>query len=121
MYKYKAKLIKIIDGDTLDAMIDLGFNIWIKKRIRLANINAFECRTRDKEVKKKGLKAKEALAEVLLQSENEFLLTSEGVGKYGRCLGIIQTLNCYIKTSKYHGKSINDFLLKEGHAKKYIP
>ena len=49
MYSYTAKLIKVIDGDTIDAMIDLGFNVWIKKRIRLAGINAYESRTRDKE------------------------------------------------------------------------
>ena len=40
MYEYKAKLIKVVDGDTLDAMIDLGFDIWVKKRIRLDGIDA---------------------------------------------------------------------------------
>ena len=52
MYQYKAKLIRVIDGDTIDAMIDLGFNTWVKKRIRLAEMDAYELRTRNKEEKK---------------------------------------------------------------------
>ena len=119
MYKYKAKLIRVIDGDTVDAMVDLGFNTWTKKRIRLAGIDAFESRTRDKEEKKKGLRAKERLIEVLAVSENEFSLLSLGVDKYGRCLGEMETTKSYIRSSEYHGKSINKLLLKEGHAVEY--
>ncbi|MAH49779.1 hypothetical protein CMI37_28400 [Candidatus Pacearchaeota archaeon] len=118
MYKYKAKVIRVIDGDTLDAMIDLGFDTWVKKRIRLAGIDAYESRTRDKEEKKKGLAAKARLKEVL-DTDDEFRLISHGVGKYGRCLGEIQLINRYIRNDKYHGKSINEMLVKEGHAKEY--
>ena len=119
MYKYKAKLLKVIDGDTVDALIDLGFDTWVKKRIRLAGINAFEVRTRDKEIKKKGLIAKARLAYVLEQNNNQFLLTSHGVGKYGRCLGELRVEKNYIRSDKYHGKIINEMLVKEGHAVKY--
>tara|TARA_Y100000310_G_C20182854_1_gene578983 strand:- start:125 stop:493 length:369 start_codon:yes stop_codon:yes gene_type:complete len=119
MYKYKAKVIKIIDGDTLDAMIDLGFNTWVKKRIRLAGIDAYEARTRNKAEKKKGLAAKARVVEVLNENNNEIILTSLGVGKYGRCLGEIQVEKSYIKSEKYHGKSLNKMLIKEGHAKEY--
>ena len=56
LYRYDAKLLRVVDGDTADAMIDLGFNTWVKKRIRLAGIDAYESRTRDKEEKKKGKK-----------------------------------------------------------------
>ena len=70
MYKYKAKVIRVIDGDTLDAMIDLGFDTWVKKRIRLAGIDAYESRTRDKEEKKKGLAAKARLKKSSIRMMN---------------------------------------------------
>ena len=98
MYKYKCKLVRVIDGDTVDAMVDLGFDIWVKKRIRLAGINAYECRTRDKEEKKKGLAAKARLKQIL-EPEKEFSLTSHGVGKYGRCLGDIYVIKRYFKNN----------------------
>jgi micrococcal nuclease len=118
MYEYKAKLIKVVDGDTLDAMIDLGFNTWVKKRIRLHGLDAYEVRTRDKEEKRKGLLAKSRLQQVL-EKNDEFRLRSHGVGKYGRCLGDIYIVKRYIKSDKYHGKSINQMLIREGHAKVY--
>jgi micrococcal nuclease len=119
MYKYKAKLVRVIDGDTLDAMIDLGFNTWVKKRIRLSSINAFETRTRNKEIKRKGLAAKARVVEILEQNNNEFLLISHGLGKYGRCLGELHIEKNYIKSEKYEGKIINELLVEEGHAVKY--
>ena len=57
MHEYQANLIKIVDGDTLDADIDLGFSVWVRKRVRLVNIDTWESRTRDKEEKKRGLAA----------------------------------------------------------------
>ena len=121
MYEYQAKLLKVIDGDTIDVMVDLGFKTWTKKRVRLVGINAFACRTRDKEVKKKGLAAKLRLEEVLLENNNEVVLTSYGVGKYGRCLGELFVSKNYIKSEKYEGKSINEMLIAEGHAVRYNP
>ena len=60
MYEYKCKIVKIIDGDTVDVDIDLGFGVWLhKERIRLYGIDTPESRTRDLEEKKYGLKAKE--------------------------------------------------------------
>ena len=117
MYKYKAKLVRVVDGDTLDALVDLGFDVWIKRRIRLAGIDAYESRTRDKKEKVKGLAAKARLLEILDQNNQEFYLISHGVGKYGRCLGEILVSKTYIKSRKYHGKSINEMMVKEGHAK----
>ena len=107
MYEYKAKLIRVVDGDTLDAMIDLGFDIWTKKRIRLGGINAWESRTRDKEEKAKGLLAKAWVIDILKMYDNKFTLKSTGVGKYGRCIGTIYLSENY---------SLNEALLKEGHA-----
>ena len=119
MYEYKAKLVRVVDGDTLDAMIDLGFDTWVKKRIRLADIDAYEARTRDKEEKKKGLAAKARVEEVLDRSNNEITLISLGVGKYGRCIGEAQVTKNYVRSDKYHGKSLNKMLVAEGHAKEY--
>ena len=119
MYRYKAKLIRVVDGDTIDVIVDLGFDVWVKKRVRLAHIDAYECRTRNKAEKKKGLAAKARLQEVLGFPNEEFNLTSLGVGKYGRCIGEVSVVKNYIRSEKYHGKSLNKMLVAEGHAVKY--
>ena len=59
MYEYKATLVRVVDGDTLDCMTDLGFNCHVKIRVRLYGVDTWESRTRDKEEKKKGLLAKQ--------------------------------------------------------------
>lgn len=115
MYRYSAKLIRVVDGDTFDAMVDLGFDIWVKKRVRLSGINAYESRTRNKQIKKKGLAAKARLEQVL-KKEEEFSLVSNGVGKYGRCLADVYLVKRYVRSEKYYGKCINEMLVKEGHA-----
>ena len=108
LYCYKiTKVLKVVDGDTLDVMIDLGFDIHVKKRIRLNGIDAPECRTRDLEEKKRGLAAKDKLKE--LCSEGSLVVKSCGIGKYGRVLGEIYT----------RGVNINNILLSEGHAVQY--
>ena len=84
MYTYNATVVKIVDGDTIDAEIDLGFDIKIKKRIRLSGINAPESRTRNLAEKKMGLASKARLKEMLEGSANEFELESQDIGKYGR-------------------------------------
>jgi micrococcal nuclease len=119
MYEYKANVIRVVDGDTIDAMIDLGFNTWVKKRVRLSGLDAYESRTRDKKEKVKGLAAKARVKQVLEANNNEITLISLGVGKYGRCLGEVYIYKNYIKSEKYHGKSLNKMLIKEGHAKVY--
>ena len=87
MYEYNAKLVRVVDGDTVDAMIDLGMTVWIKKRIRFHGVDTWESRTRDKEEKKKGLLAKKRTKELLSEQGGEFRLISRGIGKYGRVLG----------------------------------
>ena len=112
MYTYNAKLEKVVDGDTVDALVDLGFDTWKKVRIRMYGMNAPESRTRDLEEKARGLAAKDRLAEILeLENEGEFILVSHGVGKYGRCLGeIFLTEN---------SDSVNNQLIAEGYAVEY--
>ena len=107
MYEYKAKLIRVLDGDTCDAMIDLGFDTFVKKRIRFNGLDTWESRTRNKEEKVKGLAAKARTKELL--SKGEFTLKSHGLGKFGRVLG-----ECFVD-----GVSVNQTLLDEGHAYKY--
>jgi micrococcal nuclease len=87
MYEYRVKIIKVVDGDTVDVDIDLGFGVWLnKQRIRLYGIDAPESRTRDLDEKRYGLKAKEWLKERL--SDGAVLKTRlDKKGKYGRILG----------------------------------
>lgn len=111
MYTYNAKLDRVVDGDTIDALVDLGFDTWKKVRIRMHGIDAWESRTRDLEEKEKGLDAKNRLIELLEGNQNEFILVSHGVGKFGRCLGEI-----FLSLGD---DSINNLLIAEGHAKQY--
>lgn len=103
-YFYDAELIRVVDGDTVDAWIDLGFNITVRRRIRLWGIDAPETRTRDLVEKKEGFVAKNRLIEILELNRGQFMVRSQGVDKYGRCLGelYIQDVN------------INKQLLNEG-------
>ena len=109
MYRYNASVLRVIDGDTIDAMVDLGFSVWVKKRIRLYGIDAPETRTRNLEEKARGFQTKERLVELLDKSNNKFVLVSHGVGKYGRCLGTILI----------NDTEINQLLIKEGLAEEY--
>jgi len=111
-YIYRGKLDRVVDGDTIDAMIDVGFDIWVFKRIRFVGMDAWESRTRDLEEKKKGLAAKERLKVLLNEVSSKpgmFRIKSQGVGKYGRVLG----------TLHIDEMNINNTLVKEGHAVEY--
>ncbi|QDP46343.1 MAG: putative nuclease-like protein [Prokaryotic dsDNA virus sp.] len=117
MYTYNIKLLRVIDGDTIDAQIDLGFDVSVKKRIRFLGVNTPESRTRDLEEKARGLAAKDRVKQ-LLEGTNTIRLVSHGVGKYGRCLGelsidVLDGKECLTMIS------INELLIKEGHAVEY--
>ena len=115
MYEYKLKVNRVIDGDTVDATIDCGFSIFIKKRIRLAKIDAPETRTRNKAEKARGLKAKERLKELIKDNKNNLVVQTEldKTGKFGRVLGVI--LAKY-QESEFQGRylNLNQQLLTEG-------
>ena len=117
MYEYKIKLDRVIDGDTIDANIDLGFDVSVKKRIRFMGINTPESRTRDLEEKAKGLAAKDRVCQ-LLTGCNKIQLTSHGVGKFGRCLGELY-LDMIDGEEKAVLENLNQLLIKEGHAVEY--
>ena len=113
-YIYRAKLERVVDGDTVDALIDVGFNIWFKKRIRFMGLDTWESRTRDLEEKKLGKLAKERTRQLLEEVSSKpgyFRIKSHGLGKYGRVLGEIFIMD---KDNKIW--NINETLIKEGHA-----
>lgn len=87
-YTYDVEVLRVIDGDTVDVMVDLGFDLWIKKRVRFYEFNAPETRTTDTREKARGLAVKQKLEEILAVG-TIVLLESKGVGKYGRCLGLL--------------------------------
>lgn len=113
MYEYRASLVKIIDGDTIDVDIDLGFDVALKKqRIRLYGINTPESRTRDLEEKKYGLAAKERLKGLLEEADTISIKTEidkKARGKYGRILGTVMA----------DATNVNNLLIEEGHAVSY--
>ena len=117
MYTYKISPLKVVDGDTIDADIDLGFDIKVKKRVRFMGINAPESRTKDLEEKARGLAAKDRVKQLLDGCEN-ITLKSHGVGKFGRCLGEIM-LDKIDGNEKLTLVSLNELLIKEGHAVEY--
>ena len=116
-YIYRAKLDRVVDGDTVDALIDVGFDIWFKKRIRFMGLDTWESRTRDLEEKKRGLAAKARTKELLEKVSSKsgyFRLKSHGVGKYGRVLGEI-----FIMDNEGKQWYVNETLIAEGHAYVY--
>ncbi len=94
MYYYKAEVTRIVDGDTVDVAIDLGFSVSTKTRLRLYGINAPESRTRDKKEKKRGLAAKARLKELIDQNDGWVYMQSKEKGKYGRYLANIYVPAC---------------------------
>lgn len=106
-YLYKCRLDRVIDGDTVDVDVDLGFDIWMsRQRIRLRGIDTPESRTRNAFEKQLGLAAK---ARVIELCSGDLLLESFGKDKYGRILGVLFG----------DGKNVCATLIKEGHAVEY--
>ena len=87
MYEYRCKILKVVDGDTVDVDIDLGFGVWMRgERIRLYGIDTPESRTRDKAEKVCGLYAKEFLKQQLGKTST-LRTQKDSKGKFGRILG----------------------------------
>ena len=115
MYEYKIANIRVVDGDTVDCDIDLGFDQWMhKQRIRLTGIDAPEIRTKNLEEKKLGLDAKQWLNEML---DTEVRLRCDEYnarGKFGRILGSLM-----IEISDGEWLNVNQAMIEEGHARYY--
>ncbi len=111
MYHYKIKKInRVIDGDTVDLEIDLGFSIFASYRIRLKDIDVAEIRTKDLEEKAKGLEAKKWL-EKELSREGEWIIETFKEDKYGRILGTLYLVGEPV--------TVNEKMLNEEIAKPY--
>ena len=119
MYQYNVSVIKVVDGDTIDVDIDLGFGMTYKKqRVRLMGIDTPESRTRDLEEKKFGKASKKHLKK-LLESAERISLISHDKGKFGRILGEI-----YIHFNEGHPVygteiNVNQQMIDDHHAVEY--
>ena len=117
MYEYRVSIDRVVDGDTVDCWIDLGYNLKIHKRIRFAGVNAPETRTRNKEEKKRGLIAKEWLQNKIdpkyIGASKDIILKSYEYGKYGRVIGELFIVSGSRK------QSINKMMLAEGLVTEY--
>lgn len=118
MYEYRCRVIKVIDGDTVDVDIDLGFDIMLRdERVRIMGIDTPESRTRDKVEKKFGLASKARLKELIGGKSGPILKTQinkkgeDMRGKFGRILGDFVTED---------GRMVTDILVEEGHAVAYF-
>ena len=112
MYTYFVSSIdRVVDGDTVDVIIDLGFDLTKKERVRLAGIDTPESRTRDLEEKAMGLEAKDHLTG-MLEGADKLIVRTEKEGKYGRMLGWFYK----DQESKY---SINEVMIEQGYAWEY--
>lgn len=88
MYTYRCIINKVVDGDTVDVDLDLGFGIWLRnERVRIVGIDTPETRTRDLEEKKLGLAATDRARELLAEGSEQILLSKDFKGKFGRILG----------------------------------
>ena len=102
-YCYHATVQKIVDADTLDLVIDCGFNIKMTQRIRVAGIDAWETRGEERE---KGLKAKEFVESIMNVGTKVIVKTGKDKGKYGRYIGRIYC----------NGLDLSEVLVEHGHA-----
>ena len=103
--------MRVVDGDTADAMIDLGFDVWISQRLRFKGVDTWEKRTRDLAEKAKGIAASEFTKKYLEMNDGKFTIQSYGKGKYGRVLAEI-----FIDGEE---TSLNKLLIENGHAYVY--
>ena len=111
---YKAEVIKIVDGDTVDLMVDLGFDIHHEIRVRLYGVNTPESRTSDSEEKIRGLAAKDFTMKWLKESEVLFVQTvKDKTEKYGRILGKLYS-------DEKCTSCLNEELVKSGNAVEYF-
>ena len=114
MFEYKCKLLRVVDGDTIDIDIDLGFGVWLRKqRIRMYGIDSPESRTRDLQEKKYGLASKKYLKKMCSDDSLLIRTKKDGKGKFGRILGEMW------RTTDYTDKSINQYCIDNFHAVAY--
>ena len=126
MYEYKCKIVRVVDGDTVDVDVDLGWSTFrCGERIRLYGVDTPECRTRDVKEKKAGLAAKDFVTR-RLQHGGTYTLTTKEKGKFGRYLGVIffedgTSINAALVEENlavaYHGQNKSD--IQKAHKENY--
>ena len=116
MYEYLCKILRVVDGDTVDFDIDLGFGMWMhKERVRMMGIDTPESRTRDKVEKKFGLASKQFVKDMMPVGSKQVLKTQidrsgeDKKGKFGRILGDFLI----------DGKKLTETMIKEGYGVVY--
>ena len=115
MYEYKCTVVKVVDGDTVDVDIDLGFGVWMRKqRIRMYGIDAPESRTSNRLEKRYGIASKKYLIGMLDDKELILKTHKDAKGKYGRILGEIW------RTTDFADQSINEYMIEKHHAVRYM-
>lgn len=131
MYEYRCIIVKVIDGDTVDVDIDLGFGVWMKKeRVRFMGLDTPESRTSDKEEKVFGLMAKDFVLEKMPVGSEQVLKTfKDDKGKFGRILGdfLIDGKKSLVESMihnrlgvAYHGQSKDDIAEEHLMNRKYL-
>jgi len=108
MYHYNAKIIRVVDGDTIEVLIDLGFEVFIFQVLRLSRIDAYETTLRNgttAEEKAKGIEGKEFLKKLLLENTKIEIITEKS-DKYDR----------YLAEVIFNNENINDLMVKKGYA-----
>jgi len=117
MYEYRCKIDRVVDGDTVDVDIDLGFGIWLRKeRVRLHGIDTPESRTRDLEEKKYGLAAKSYVQSFLpVGSMQTLRTTKDDKGKFGRILGEFVVYDTVTDSSR----TLNQIMIDEHYGVEY--
>ena len=126
MYEYKCKILRVVDGDTVDIDIDLGFGIWVhKERVRMMGIDTPESRTRDLTEKQFGLASKARLKELLPIGSIQILKTEidksgeDKKGKFGRVLGDF-LIERNVSGSYEQNVRVTSIMIEEGHGVKYF-
>ena len=117
MHTYKCEILRVVDGDTVDVDIDLGFGVWLRKeRVRIHGIDTPESRTRELEEKKYGLAAKEFVKSYLKAGSNQLLQTEKDkTGKFGRILGKFLVYDGLTDSQQHLGS----IMIREHHAVPY--
>ena len=112
LYHYKALVDRVVDGDTIDVVLDLGFDLKMSSRVRFAGINAPESRTKDPVEKEQGLAAKRYVEDWVGALQNRIIIQTQldERGKFGRVLGVILSDD---------GACLNDEMVSLGHARPY--
>jgi len=113
VFEYKCKVDRVVDGDTVDLIVDLGFSISIKERFRLFGIDAPESRTKDLKEKLRGIESTKFLIELLENMTGDLVVTTlkDKKGKYGRWIGTL-----WMDRGQHTEMNINEEMVSVGHA-----